>query len=63
MENIKKELEEGVFLREITDERIALYNLMRKKFPKGKKEMQLRMSMEISDDRIDVYMKTFSEYK
>jgi hypothetical protein len=61
MLDIEKEIEKGEFLREATEERISLYNLMRKRFPKGKEKAQLKLCMEISDERIPVYVDMFSE--
>ena len=63
MLDIQKEIEEQGFLREPTEDRIALYELMRKKYPKGKEEMQLKLVMEISDDRISHYADMFNATK
>ena len=63
MLDIQKEIEEQKFLREPTEDRIALYELMRKKYPKGKEEMQLKLVMEISDDRISHYADMFNATK
>jgi hypothetical protein len=60
MLNIQEEIEKGGFLREPTEERIALYELMRKKYPKGKAEMQLKLAMEINDERIADYADMFT---
>jgi hypothetical protein len=63
MLNIQEEIEKQGFLREPTEDRIALYELMRKKYPKGKKEMQLKLAMEISDERIPNYVDLFNATK
>ena len=63
MLDIQKEIEEQKFLREPAEDRIALYELMRKKYPKGKEEMQLKLVMEISDDRIPHYADMFNATK
>jgi hypothetical protein len=63
MLDIQEKIEKQGFLREPTEDRIALYELMRKKYPKGKKEMQLRLAMEISDDRIANYVDIFNSTK
>jgi hypothetical protein len=63
MLDIQKEIEEQKFLREPTEDRIALYELMRKKYPKGKEKMQLKLVMEISDDRISDYADMFNATK
>jgi hypothetical protein len=51
----QKEKETRVFLREPSEERMALYELMRIRYPKGKKEKQLEFSLGISDERISDY--------
>ena len=61
MLDIQEEIKKQGFLREPTEERLRLYELMRKKHPKGKESMQLKFSMEISDERIPVYIVAFEE--
>ena len=60
MFDLDKELKEGEFLRVPTEERIELFELMREKYPKGNPKSQLRMIMEISDDRTPVYRDIFT---
>ena len=43
--------------------REVLYELMRKKFPGGNKEMQLQFSETLQEERIDVYIKMFDDYQ
>tara|TARA_R110000868_G_scaffold386366_2_gene654637 strand:- start:362 stop:553 length:192 start_codon:yes stop_codon:yes gene_type:complete len=63
MANKQKENKEQVFLRESSDERTALYELMRKRYPKGDKEKQLEFSLEIADERISDYASMFTANK
>jgi len=63
MTNKQKENEEQIFLREPSERRTALYELMRKKYPKGKKEKQLEFSLTISDERIADYTDMFTVNK
>ena len=63
MAKAKNDTRESIVLREPTEERIELYDLMRKKFPKGKEKSQLKLCMEIADDRVQFYMDMFSEIK
>jgi hypothetical protein len=58
-----KQNEEQVFLRESSDERTALYELMRKRYPNGDKEKQLVFSLEIADERISDYADMFTVNK
>jgi hypothetical protein len=58
-----KQNEEQVFLRESSDERTALYELMRKRYPNGDKEKQLIFSLEIADERISDYADMFTVNK
>ena len=58
-----KENEEQVFLREPSERRTALYELMRKKYPNGQKEKQLEFSLEIADERISDYASMFTANK
>ncbi len=60
MIDLAKEISEMEFHREPTEERMELYELMRKKYPKGKEKMQLRLIMEIPDERIKVYRDIFN---
>lgn len=43
--------------------RKELFNLMRIKFPKGKKEKQFEFCMGIHPDKIDYYIDLFKQYK
>ena len=63
MSNKQKENKEQVFLRESSDERTALYELMRKRYPNGDKEKQLEFSLEIADERISDYASMFTVNK
>jgi hypothetical protein len=63
MTNKQKENEEQVFLREPSEERTALYELMRVRYPNGNKEKQLEFSLEISDERISDYTDMFTVNK
>jgi hypothetical protein len=63
MTNKQKENEEQVFLREPSEERTALYELMRTRYPNGNKEKQLEFSLEISDERISDYTDMFTVNK
>lgn len=58
-----KQNEEQVFLRESSDERTALYELMRMRYPNGNKEKQLEFSLEIADERISDYADMFTVNK
>jgi hypothetical protein len=58
-----KEEEEVRFLREPSEERTALYELMRKRYPNGDKEKQLVFSLEIADERIADYANMFTATK
>jgi hypothetical protein len=58
-----KENGEQVFLREPSEERTALYELMRVRYPNGSKEKQLEFSLEISDERISDYTDMFTANK
>lgn len=60
MFDLEKELKEQEFMREPTEERIEVFELMRKRYPKGNPKTQLKMLMEISDDRIPVYRDIFT---
>jgi len=55
--------EEVRFLREPSEERTALYELMRKRYPNGDKEKQLVFSLEIADERIADYANMFTATK
>jgi hypothetical protein len=46
--------------RKLEGDRLELYNLFRKKHPKGKKEMQIQMCLQIADERIKVYKEIFN---
>jgi len=63
MTNKQKENKEQVFLRESSDERTALYELMRMRYPNGNKEKQLEFSLEIADERISDYADMFTVNK
>jgi|688.fasta_scaffold00022_53 hypothetical protein len=41
-------------------ERLELYNLLRKKYPKDKKEKQMELCLQLNDNRIEVYKELFS---
>jgi hypothetical protein len=58
-----KQNKEQVFLREPSEERTALYELMRTRYPNGNKEKQLEFSLEISDERISDYASMFTVNK
>lgn len=45
--------------RKLEGERLELYKLFRKKHPKGKEEAQIRMCLEVSEERIQVYRDIF----
>ena len=47
--------------RKLEEDRLELYELFRKKHPKGKKEMQMQMCLQIADERIKVYKEIFQE--
>jgi hypothetical protein len=63
MTNKQKENEERRFLREPSDERTALYELMRTRYPNGGKEKQLVFSLEIADERVSDYADMFTVTK
>lgn len=63
MLDIQKEIGEQKFLRESSEERMTLYELMRIRYPNGKKEKQLEFSLEISDERISDYTDMFTVNK
>jgi len=63
MGNKQKQNEEQRFLREPSDERTALYELMRTRYPNGDKEKQLIFSLEIADERISDYADMFTVNK
>ena len=54
----KKEIQEN---RKLEGDRLELYNLFRKKHPKGKEESQIQMCLQIADERIKVYKEIFQE--
>ena len=54
----KKEIQEN---RKLEGDRLELYNLFRKKHPKGKEESQIQMCLQIADERIKVYKDIFQE--
>ena len=60
---MSSENSEKIILREPTRERMDLYNLMRAKFTKGKEKAQLKLCLEIADERIPVYMEMFTQAK
>jgi hypothetical protein len=47
--------------RKLEGYRLELYNLFRKKHPKGKEESQIQMCLQIADERIKVYKEIFQE--
>jgi hypothetical protein len=47
--------------RKLEGDRLELYNLFRKKHPKGKEESQIQMCLQIADERIKVYKDIFQE--
>jgi hypothetical protein len=47
--------------RKLEGDRLELYNLFRKKHPKGKKESQVQMCLQIADERIKVYKDIFKD--
>jgi hypothetical protein len=47
--------------RKLEGDRLELYNLFRKKHPKGKEESQIQMCLQIADERIKVYKEIFQE--
>lgn len=59
----QKEKGEQKFLREPTEERTELYELMRMRYPNGNQERQLEFSLEISDERISDYADMFTVNK
>jgi hypothetical protein len=63
MTNKQKENEERRFLREPSEERTVLYELMRKRYPNGDKEKQLVFSLEIADERVSDYADMFTVTK
>jgi hypothetical protein len=49
-----------IFMTAISDpRRKELYDTMRKSHPKGNPEVQLNFCIDISEERIEVYMKCF----
>ena len=63
MDNKQKQNSEQRFLREPSEERTALYELMRMRYPNGNKEKQLEFSLEISNERISDYASMFTVNK
>jgi len=57
-----KQVDKTAALREPTEARRELYEVMRAKFPGGKKESQMKMSLELSDDRVPYYIDLFKLY-
>jgi hypothetical protein len=47
--------------RKLEGDRLELYNLFRKRHPKGKEEAQIKMCLQIADERIKVYKDIFKE--
>jgi len=45
--------------RKLDCDRLELYDLFRKKHPKGNKEMQMEMCLQIAEERIEVYKEIF----
>ena len=63
MLDTEKEKSEVRFLREPSEERTALYELMRTRYTNGDKEKQLIFSLEIADERISDYTNMFTTTK
>lgn len=46
--------------RKLEGERLELYELFRKKHPKGKKELQMDLCLQVAEERIEVYKEIFA---
>ena len=46
--------------RKLEGERLELFELFRKKYPKGKEESQMNMCLQVADERISVYKEIFT---
>jgi len=56
---IKSEIFEEILDKNptLTGRRKILFDTMRKLYPKGKKEAQLKLCLELSEDRVEYYIK------
>jgi len=46
--------------RKLEGERLELYELFRKKYPGGKKELQMDLCLHVAEERIEVYRDIFT---